>query len=157
MRSCSFYLIILGQPLTSARSSGLNLCIRTCTVNSIRSRKMQFISLFAQVYGVESTNLSIGQPNRQISYGIILGFTTSVPDHHTPTCSFGVECCPNGSSHCTYLVDLQVNKSRLANLITRSVWKIFTSCFIFREQEKKKKNSVMVIAQELCKLSCVDW
>jgi hypothetical protein len=51
---------------------------------------MQFISLFAQVYGVESTNLSIGQPNRQISYEIILSFTTSVADHHTPTYSFRV-------------------------------------------------------------------
>jgi len=111
---------------------------------------MQFISLFAQVYGVESTNLSIGQPNRQINYEIILSFTTSVADHHTPTCSFRVECCPNGSSHCTYLVDLQVNKSRLANLITQSVWKILTSRFIFREQgKKKKKNSVMVIAQDM--------
>jgi hypothetical protein len=59
-----------------------------------------------------------------------------------------VECCPNGFNHCTYLVDLQVNKSRLANLITQSVWKILTSRFIFREQEKK--NSVIVISQVMC-------
>ena len=62
--------------------------------------------------------LAASQTNRKISNEVVLCFTTSVADHHSPSCSFRVKCCLNRFSHCANLVNLwyTVTKNELRHI-----------------------------------------
>lgn len=125
------YLVILCQPLTSARSSCLDLKTKNEHLVLIPLHQKSARQV-VKIFHLCQPNLSAGQTHGKIGNEVVLSFTTAVADHNTPTSSFRVKRCLNGFSHCANLVYLHQGYIQMAKNIIRVMHLPITSHQIYQ-------------------------